>query len=124
MDLLLTPGEHVFRRDVADGTVQAQLFISRGRGAAARGVAEQRSAFDFPVPKVLEQPAAVSATQLAAPKVKPTAPRQTAGGKTREILAAMAEATVLSLISSGLVRVPLELERNYKPSQLEAGSRR
>jgi hypothetical protein len=75
---------------------------------------------DFPVPKVLERPPAVSATQLAAPKVKPTAPRQAAGGKTREILAAMAEATVPSLISSGLVKVPLELERHYKGAKLSA----
>ena len=27
MDLLLTPGEHVFRRDVADGTVQADIVV-------------------------------------------------------------------------------------------------
>ena len=27
MDLLLTPGEHVLRRDVADGTVQADVVV-------------------------------------------------------------------------------------------------
>jgi len=27
MDLLLTPGEHVLRRDVTDGTVQADIVV-------------------------------------------------------------------------------------------------
>ncbi len=77
---------------------------------------------DFPVPKVLEQPAAPAAprAQPAAAKDNLSAAKKKAGGKTPEILAAMAEATVPILISAGLIKPPVELERDYKGAKLKA----
>ena len=74
---------------------------------------------DFPIPKVLEPPA-VQPPHGTIPKDKPPASKQTAGARAPELLAAMAEATVPSLISAGLIEVPLELERNYKGAKLTA----
>ena len=68
----------------------------------------------FPVPNVREQPARASATQPAVPKVKRTAASKNTGGKSPQILAAMAQATLPNLMSAGLINVPLELERSYK----------
>jgi len=75
---------------------------------------------DFPIPKVLEQPAVQSPPHGTVPKDKPSAPKRAAGAKAPELLAAMAEATVPNLISAGLIKAPLELERSYKGAKLTA----
>ena len=39
VDLLLTPGEHVLRRDVADGAVQADVVVVAHVSAISQGYA-------------------------------------------------------------------------------------
>jgi predicted type IV restriction endonuclease len=70
---------------------------------------------DFPLPKVLEQPAAP-----VKPKPDVSTTRREAGKKARETTIAMAEATLPNLIAAGIVKLPLELERTYKGVKLAA----
>jgi hypothetical protein len=73
---------------------------------------------DFPLPKVLEQPA--PAAPPAKPKAEASANRREAGKKAWETMTAMAEATLPNLIAAGCVKAPLELERTYKGVRLSA----
>jgi hypothetical protein len=72
---------------------------------------------DFPLPKVLEQPAA-----LVAPvprKSEASTTRHEAGNKAWATMTAMAEATLPNLIAAGFVKAPLELERTYRGSSID-----
>jgi hypothetical protein len=74
---------------------------------------------DFPLPKVLEQPAAPAVPSVT-PKPEASTARREAGKKARETMTAMAEATIPNLIAAGFVKAPLELERTYKGVRLTA----
>jgi len=74
---------------------------------------------DFPLPKVLEQPAPPSVPPIT-PKSQASKTRREAGKKARETMTAMAEATLPNLIANGFVKAPLELERTYKGVRLTA----
>lgn len=77
---------------------------------------------DFPVPKVPNQPAASAppVTPHVAAKPGAAASRHEAGKKAWETTVTMSEATLPNLIAVGLIRTPLQLERNYKGVQLAA----
>jgi len=72
---------------------------------------------DFPLPKVVEPPAA-PAPVSSKPEASTT--RREAGKKAWETMTAMAEATVPNLIAAGFVKALLELERTYKGVRLTA----
>jgi predicted type IV restriction endonuclease len=74
---------------------------------------------DFPLPKVLEQPAEPAVPSVTPKPEAPTARRE-AGKKAWETMTAMAEATLPNLIAAGFVKAPLELERTYKGVRLIA----
>ncbi len=70
---------------------------------------------DFPIPKVLEQPA-----PPIKGKPEPPTTRQEAGKKAWKTMKAMADATLESLIGAGLIKPPLDVERDYKGVHLTA----
>jgi hypothetical protein len=72
---------------------------------------------DFPLPKVLGP--ASSAVVPAGAKMKNSS-RHEAGKKAALTMAAMSEGTLQNLIASGLIKVPLALERDYKGVKLSA----
>ncbi len=74
---------------------------------------------DFPLPKVLEQPAPVPPPPVT-PKPEASPIRREASIKAREIMPAMTEATLPNLIAAGFVKAPMELERTYKGVRLTA----
>ena len=71
---------------------------------------------DFPLPKVLEQPAATPVR----PKPEGSATPRKPGRRAREAVTPLARATLPNLIASGFVKAPLELERTYKGVRLTA----
>jgi predicted type IV restriction endonuclease len=73
---------------------------------------------DFPLPKVLEQPAPPATAVQTKPESATT--RREAGKKARDTVAAMAGATLSNLIGAGFLNAPLELERTYKGVRLTA----
>jgi predicted type IV restriction endonuclease len=75
---------------------------------------------DFPLPKVLEQPVVTAVPPVQAKPQKAPTTRHEAGKKAWETMAAMAEASLPNLISAGLLKTPLELERTYKGVRLIA----
>ena len=74
---------------------------------------------DFPLPKVLEQPAEPAVPPVM-PKPAVSTTRREAGKRAWETMTAMAEATLPNLIAAGFVKAPLELERTYKGVRLIA----
>jgi len=72
---------------------------------------------DFPLPKVPER---VPAVPPPGPKPKPSASRHEAGKRARATMVAMSEATLPNIIAAGLIKTPLQLERNYKGVKLTA----
>lgn len=70
---------------------------------------------DFPLPKVLEQPTPPTSSKSAG-----SASRHKAGKKAWETMAAMSGATLQHLIAAGLIKTPLQLERDYKGVKLAA----
>jgi hypothetical protein len=74
---------------------------------------------DFPVPNITEQP---PAHPPPPEEQKPEVPVaiKSAGKREAGTLAAMSEATLQDLIDAGLIKSPLELEREYKGARLVA----
>jgi hypothetical protein len=89
------------------------------RPEARASLKRAKITIDFPLPKVLEQPA-VPAAPPAKPKAEGDTTRREAGKKAWETMTAMAEATLPNLIAAGFVKAPLELERTYKGVKLTA----
>jgi hypothetical protein len=88
------------------------------RSEARASLKRAKITIDFPLPKVLEQPA--PAAPPAKPKAEASTTRREAGKKAWETMTAMAEATLPNLIAAGFVKAPLELERTYKGVRLTA----
>jgi predicted ATPase len=86
------------------------------RSEARASLKRAKITIDFPLPKVLEQPA--PAAPPAKPKAEASTTRREAGKKAWETMTAMAEATLPNLIAAGFVQAPLELERTYKGVRL------
>jgi hypothetical protein len=89
------------------------------RSEARASLKRAKITIDFPLPKVLEQPAAPAVPPVAPKPEAPTARRE-AGKKAWETMTAMADATLPNLIATGFVKAPLELERTYKGVKLTA----
>jgi len=89
------------------------------RSEARASLKRAKITIDFPLPKVLEQPAAPAAPP-AKPKTEAATTRRDAGKKAWETMTALAEATLPNLIAAGFVKAPLELERTYKGVRLTA----
>ena len=89
------------------------------RSEARASLKRAKITIDFPLPKVLEQPAAPAVPSVT-PKPEASTARREAGKKAWETITAMAEATLPNLIAAGFVKVPLELERTYKGVRLTA----
>jgi predicted type IV restriction endonuclease len=89
------------------------------RSEARASLKRAKITIDFPLPKVLEQPAAPAALSVT-PKPEASTARREAGKKAWETMTAMAEATIPNLIAAGFVKAPLELERAYKGAKLTA----
>ena len=89
------------------------------RSEARASLKRAKITIDFPLPKVLEQPAAPAVPPVT-PKPEASTARREAGKKAWETMTAMAEATLPNLIAAGFVKAPLELERTYKGVRLTA----
>jgi hypothetical protein len=89
------------------------------RSEARASLKRAKITIDFPLPKVLEQPAAPAVPSVT-PKPEAAPTRREAGIKARQTMTAMAEATLPNLIAAGFVKAPLELERTYKGVRLTA----
>ena len=89
------------------------------RPEARASLKRAKITIDFPLPKVLEQPAAPAVPSVT-PKPEASTARREAGKRARETMTAMAEATIPNLIAAGFVKAPLELERTYKGAKLTA----
>lgn len=106
-----------FIRKKADGVTP-----SEARAALKRA----KITIDFPVPTAASQPAppppvtSPPITLPLAPKTASPYSRRDAGLKARETMAAMAEGTLRNLITTGLISVPLEIERIYRGVRLTA----
>jgi len=79
-----------------------------------------RIRIDFPMPGITPGAAKVEPSAERAPKEKVPTSRREAAKKAWETIRAAAEATLEKLIVAGLVRPPLELERDYKGVHLVA----
>lgn len=89
------------------------------RSEARASLKRAKITIDFPLPKVLEQPAAPAVPSVT-PKPEASTARREAGKKAWATMTAMAEATLPNLIAAGFVKAPLELERTYKGVRLTA----
>lgn len=75
---------------------------------------------DFPVIKVPEQSAPPPSSAIPEAPKPAAGSRREAGRKIRETKPAASEAALANLLAAGLVRTPLDLERNYKGVKLTA----
>jgi hypothetical protein len=75
---------------------------------------------DFPIPSTPAQPDSPRLANGAAPGENAATSRHEASKKAWETMKAMADASLQNLIGAGLIKPPLELEREYKGVRLTA----